>query len=485
MSSPARPGQLALVLHTHMPYVEGGAPWPPVPDSASVRNPEGFGTWPFGEEWLWEALASSYLPLLDVLGRAPVTLSLTPVLCDQLEAPGAIERCRRFLTEVRPESHLRDARALRSGGAEQQALEIERAAGDYAWAAERLRQLGTGLVAALGAHAAWTSSATHAVLPLLASDSGVALQVQTGIAAHRRRFGDWGGGFWLPECAFEPWLASLLEEAGVRAACVELTGLFGLGDRRHLWPLVTEEGPVLWPVDRETMALVWSDQGYPSDGAFRDYHRHTEYHHHVWANDGRPYDHARACAVARAQATDFVARVLERVADGGVCVCALDTELLGHWWYEGVTWFSAVLDEAQRQGLSLTTLDDAQGELVEAGGAAALTPAPRDLGAVSWGAGGDLRTWSGPQVADLAWEARTAELALLASGGRASDRALRELLALQSSDWAFLMTNALAGEYPRERAAAHASGLALALRGEGELAERLRNLAPELVGWEG
>ena len=68
-------GELAIVLHTHMPYVEG------------------FGTWPFGEEWLWEAVATSYLPLLDVLDRAPITLSLTPVLCDQLEAPGAIDRC--------------------------------------------------------------------------------------------------------------------------------------------------------------------------------------------------------------------------------------------------------------------------------------------------------------------------------------------------------------------------------------------------------
>ncbi len=52
MSEGAR-GDLALVLHTHMPYVEG------------------FGTWPFGEEWLWEAMATSYLPLLDVLDDAP------------------------------------------------------------------------------------------------------------------------------------------------------------------------------------------------------------------------------------------------------------------------------------------------------------------------------------------------------------------------------------------------------------------------------
>src|SRR5256714_5184534 len=101
-------GELAIVLHTHMPYVEGGAPWPPPDMSSFLRNPEGLGTWPFGEEWLWEAIATSYLPLLEMLDRAPLTLSLTPVLCDQLEAPGAIDRCLRFLTEVRPESHRRD-----------------------------------------------------------------------------------------------------------------------------------------------------------------------------------------------------------------------------------------------------------------------------------------------------------------------------------------------------------------------------------------
>jgi len=73
-------GELALVLHTHMPYVEG------------------FGTWPFGEEWLFEAMATSYLPVLDVLQTgAPITLSLTPVLCDQLQAPGVAERFAAFL----------------------------------------------------------------------------------------------------------------------------------------------------------------------------------------------------------------------------------------------------------------------------------------------------------------------------------------------------------------------------------------------------
>ena len=93
------PGELALVLHTHMPYVEG------------------FGTWPFGEEWLWEAMATSYLPLLDVLERddAEVTLSLTPVLCDQLEAPGIAERFLTFLRDVRAETHRRDIEGSREG----------------------------------------------------------------------------------------------------------------------------------------------------------------------------------------------------------------------------------------------------------------------------------------------------------------------------------------------------------------------------------
>jgi 1,4-alpha-glucan branching enzyme len=456
-----RRGELAIVLHTHMPYVEG------------------FGTWPFGEEWLWEAIAGSYLPLLDVLGRAPITLSLTPVLCDQLEAPGAIERCVQFLTEVRPESHRLDLDHFRESGQHQFTTELDRSAGEYAAAAERLRALGSGgLLTALGSHASWTSAATHAVLPMLASDTGIALQVQTGIASHRRRFGKWGGGFWLPECGHGPWLDEVLEEAGVRSACVELTDTFGLGDPRHLGPLATEAGPVLWPVDRQTMSLVWSEHGYPASAPYRDYHALTPRHHRVWRNDGGPYDHAAAAALAAEHATDFVARVRERVASGGVCVCALDTELLGHWWYEGVLWLGAVIDEAQRQELELTTLDDAL-ERHEP------EPAPDDLGVTSWGEGGDLRTWSAPAVADLAWAARSAELHALALGERPPDRALRELLALQSSDWAFLAARELAGDYPRERARGHSEALALALDPHAGVDPALRNLAPELAGWMG
>jgi 1,4-alpha-glucan branching enzyme len=459
------PGELALVLHTHMPYVEG------------------FGTWPFGEEWLWEAIATSYLPLLDALsapGGERVTLSLTPVLADQLEVPGALERCVRFLQTIRPESHRLDIEELTAGGHAQLAGELARSAAEYATRARRLEQViaGGGLLAALAPHVSWTSSATHAILPLLATDAGALLQVQTGVAAHRRRFGGWDGGFWLPECAYAPWLDELLEDAGVRATCVELTGVLGLADPRHLRPLVATDGPVLWPLDRAIIALVWGRDGYPSRVPYRDSHRLTTHRHHAWRNDGTPYDHGAAVAQARADAAEFVGHVRRRVAGGGVCVCALDTELLGHWWYEGVDWLGAVLEESQRQDLPLTTLDDAAHRHEP-------VPAPDDLGVSSWGDGGDLRTWSGPQVAALAWAARTAELRLAALDGRPSERALRELLALQSSDWAFLYTHATAGDYPAQRADGHRRALERALAGDADLAAEpaLRGLAPDLTGW--
>ena len=195
--------------------------------------------------------------------------------------------------EVRRRTHEEDASGLRAGGHEPLARELERSWGDYAGALERFAGRGGDLLGSFSPHAQWTSSATHAVLPLLATDAGVRLQVQTGVAAHRERFGgDWRGGFWLPECAYAPWLERTLEDAGASAVCVELTGRFGLGASEHLRPLESESGVVLVPIDRATISLVWSDGGYPASGAYRDYHHHTVHHHNPWSNDGGAYDHA-------------------------------------------------------------------------------------------------------------------------------------------------------------------------------------------------
>jgi 1,4-alpha-glucan branching enzyme len=468
-------GALAIVLHTHMPYVEG------------------FGTWPFGEEWLWEAIACCYLPLLDLLDRdVPLTLSLTPVLCDQLQAPRVAERFAAFVDEVRRHTHDEDIAGLRAGGHETLARELERAWGDYARALERLEERGGDLLGAFAPHVQWTSSATHAVLPLLATDAGARLQVKAGVDAHRARFGadSWRGGFWLPECAHAPWLEPALVAVGARATCAELTGRFGLGAREHLRPLVSDSGLVLAPIDRATMSLVWSDAGYPANGVYRDYHRHTVHHHNPWANDGGEYDHARASVLAREHACDFVARTIERLRDsgaglpgGGLAVCALDTELLGHWWYEGLTWLEAVVEECARQGLELVRLDDAL-ERHE--------PAPvqdeEAWGSSTWGENGDLSTWSGPAVAEMAFVTRAAELRVVAAsvrrhaargdGSNVGATAVRELLALQASDWAFMVSRGIAVPYARERFAGHRDAVERALSaGPPAAAEGLRNLA--------
>ena len=473
------PGELAIVLHAHMPYMEGGGEWP-VDPACYLREPAGFGTWPFGEELLFEAIASCYVPLLDVLDDHPgrVTLSPTPVLCDQLEHPGAIDRCLRFLSELRPLTHRLDAEELRTAGEPALADELERSGAEYAAAATSLRARHAapgGLLAALGRHTRWTSSATHAILPLLATGSGIDLQLATGVRSHRTRFGDWHGGLWLPECAYAPWLDPHLERAGVRSACVELTGMLGRGSPAHLRPLASAAGPTLWPIDRATIDLAWGAGGYPSRAAYRDYHRYTSHRHRVHRIDGAPYEHEVAAAQARGDAAEFVAAVGERIAGGGLCVFAVDAELLGHWWYEGIAWLRAVLEQADRRGLTLTTLDDALARHEP-------VPAPSVLGVWSWGEGGDLRTWSGPRSAAFAWRARTAELALAAAPtAPAGERALRELLALQASDWAFLHHFDLAGEYPEQRAQLHADALSAALRDPGTAAPGLRGLAPWLA----
>jgi 1,4-alpha-glucan branching enzyme len=443
---------------------------------------EGFGTWPFGEEWLWEAIATCYLPLLELLERgAPLTVSLTPVLCDQFEAPGVGERFARFVGETRAYTHAEDARGLRDGGHGTLACELERAWGDYERALESFERRGGDLLGAFAPHAQWTSSGTHAVLPLLASEAGLWMQAQSGIESHRARFGPgWRGGFWLPECAHAPYLDPTLADAGVHATCVELSSRLGVGAREHLRPLIGDSGVVLAPIDRATIALVWSDAGYPAHGHYRDYHRHTIHHHQPWANDGGAYNHERALALAREHAADFVSRTRERLRrdgeglpGGGLAVCALDTELLGHWWYEGLTWLGAVVEECARQELELVRLDDAL-ERHE--------PAPLEPGqmweASTWGQDGDLSTWSGPAVAEIAFTTRAKELDVLRAGHRAGKAAVRELLALQASDWAFMVSRGLAVPYARERFEGHRLGVEHALAAGADAdASALRNLA--------
>jgi 1,4-alpha-glucan branching enzyme len=470
-------GALALVLHSHMPYVEG------------------FGTWPFGEEWLWEAVGTVYVPLLEVLDGAPVTLGLTPVLCDQLEAlpREAGERMLGFLRGVRAEVHAEDAAGLERGGEPELAAEVRRAAEDYARAAQALEERSCSLLSAfrsLERVELWTSAATHSLLPLLATDAGLRLQLGTGIASHERRFGAFGGGFWLPECGYAPGLERDLADHGVRAFCVDQTALSGVGAHEHLEPVATGPGPIAVPIDWGTVELVWSDaSGYPVHGTYRDYHRRTTHDLKPWDNAGRPYRHAEALELAREHARDFVERATARLGAyaaergrPGLLCCALDTELLGHWWYEGPAWLRAVLEEAPVRGLELVTVSE---------GLERVAAVERPLAPSTWGTDKDLSTWDAPAVAEISFAARRAELRTVASAAAnrrephaALERAARELLALQASDWAFMATRALAADYPLERVRSHERdhGAALAaLAGEAEAPDPgVRNLAPDL-----
>jgi 1,4-alpha-glucan branching enzyme len=462
---PGTAGDLAIVLHSHMPYVEG------------------FGTYPFGEEWLLDAIIRSYLPVLDIAER--VTLTVTPVLADQLEAPGVAERVERF------------ARELRLGAAEADAADVDAdlrpaclaEAERYRSVTARLDELGGDLLAAFagpareGRVALMTSAATHAVLPLLATDSGRRLQVELGVCSHRRRF-DEPRGFWLPECAYEPGLERVLAEAGVELFCVDQSaheeGLAALE------PAATSAGPVAATIDWDAVSWLWSLDGYPADPRHADFHRKSLRGCRPWAIGGGAYDPEAAEGRAREQAAEFLDSVASRLeafaterGEPGLLTFAIDTELLGHWWWEGPAWLEEVIRLAPSRGVRMLTLPEAVAER---------RPAVRPLHHSTWGEGKDLRTWDSPPVADIAWAARRLELrtvgALAADGlaPSARERAVRELLALQASDWAFLDGRRQAGDYPFQRATAHARGVLDALDSGAPVPDaRMRSLAPDLT----
>jgi len=66
-------GYFAFVLHTHLPYVLA------------------HGRWPHGMDWLSEAAAETYLPLIRILNelvqegyKPKLTIDISPVLTEQL-----------------------------------------------------------------------------------------------------------------------------------------------------------------------------------------------------------------------------------------------------------------------------------------------------------------------------------------------------------------------------------------------------------------
>jgi 1,4-alpha-glucan branching enzyme len=455
-------GDLAIVLHSHMPYVEG------------------FGTYPFGEEWLFDAVIRSYLPVLEM--ARDLTMTVTPVLADQLEAPGVRERLRDFLVGWRigaAEADIPEVPAECRPACEAEltryrhALELlDEAGGDPLLPFQRASAEGRVALAA--------SSATHAVLPLLATREGLRLQLDAGVRSHRRRFG-WNGGLWLPECAYVPGLEWRLAEAGVKWFCVDQSA--HEEPLQALAPVRTPAGPMALPIDWEAIGWLWSLDGYPSDPAHAQFAGKSLRGVRLWKVGGGAYDPVAAEAVARRQAREFLAAAASRLRQyatehdrRGLLVFAIDTELLGHWWSEGPIWLRAVLEGAEAAGVRTVTVPQALAEH---------EPVERELAASTWGEGKDFATWDSPAVADLAWGARRMELRLLRalSAGLDSDaamRAARELLAAQASDWAFLDQRGQAGDYAYQRATDHARALLEVIDCGSVTDPRMRSLAPDL-----
>jgi 1,4-alpha-glucan branching enzyme len=456
-------GDLAIVLHSHMPYVEG------------------FGTYPFGEEWLFDAVIRSYLPVLEV--ARDLTMTVTPVLADQLEDRGASERLRDFLVDWRVGAAEADMPQVPAECRDACEAELSR----YRHALGLLDAAGGDPLGAFqeaageGRVALATSAATHAVLPLLATRAGLRLQLDAGIRAHRRRFG-WDGGFWLPECAFEPGMEHRLAEHGVRWFCVDQSA-HDQDSMAALTPIATGAGPTALPIDWEAIQWLWSLDGYPADPAHAQFAGKSLRGVRIWKVGGGAYDPAAAEAAARRQAGEFLVAVAARLRDfaaergrRGLLVFAIDTELLGHWWSEGASWLREVLTGAAAAGVRLLTVPQALAEH---------QPVERPLAASTWGEDKDLRTWDSPPVADLAWGSRRLELRVLRAlsrglSGPAALRAARELLAVQASDWAFLDRRGQAGDYPFRRVTEHAEALLEAIDSAASSDPSMRALAPDL-----
>ncbi len=388
------------------------------------------------------------------------------------------------------------------------------------------------------------SAATHGFLPLLARDESIRFQLALGVTEHRRLFGRAPRGCWLPECAYrprgpwDPWpgaprsplrrgIDEHLADAGFRyffvdahlAAAGTPLGLYGslvtgpdagadgtalAGTRRSPYRAygVLSAGRAriaAYVRDPRASSQVWSrHEGYPGDPWYLEFHkmrwpgglklwRVTGGNVDLGAKDR--YQPAEAGARVRSHADHF-AGLLDTITAGesrnadGVIVAPFDTELFGHWWFEGPDFLGAAYRALAGDR-----------RVRPATGSAHLEAHPPTTGirmpAGSWGANGDFSMWLGDRTAwtwlrlwpleEAFWDAAPAALADPAAH-RVLAQAARSLLLAQSSDWQFIISTGAVVDYAERRFNGHCDDLAsllpaLADRSPARLAE-----AEALVG---
>lgn len=523
-------GSFVLLLHTHLPYV--------------IRH----GKWPHGAEWLFEAAAECYIPLLnecfDLRGEGidpRITFSFSPVLLEQLgdeEFPALFEE---YLQE-RITAAERDVRYFRERPEEHALIPVARYWME--WYRERLadftERYDRDLIGALrdlrdaGAIAVQTCGATHGYFPLLGYDESLHAQVQIAVDAHWRHFRYRPRGIWMPECAYRPggWkrapvpsddfpegfhlgVEQAIAAGGMDYTVVDahtvragepvnwyLSRFLGhdvsdpesdparrvpLSDPRSVYEtykIHSEVDPAYGSVsvfvrDVETALRVWSGTGgYPGHADYLEFHKkHHNSGHRYWRVTGRKtelgekgwYDPSRIDELVREQAAEFV-RLMEtqleayRTLTGrrGVICLPFDTELFGHWWFEGPRFLGQVLRGISRSHILQSRTAPEERETRGAGLSVTIPES-------SWGEQGDHRVWLNEETAwtwPMIYEGERVFLELLRSRNPADpmeERILkqmgRELLLLQASDWQFLMTTGTAHDYAVERFRDHHQGL--------------------------
>ncbi len=495
--SPRIIGELGLVLHAHLPF---------------VRHPE--HPYHLEENWLYEAITSTYLPLIEILrelhsaGRAiRLTLSLSPPLCTMLRDPLLGRRYRAYLERL---LRLGEEEVARTAGEPTQ----NRLGRYYLERYTRLRALyqqidgdPLGVFAALqdaGQLDIITTCATHGYLPVIREPVARRAQIAVAVRAYRGWFGRYPRGLWLPECGYVDGIDQVLADHDLRYFFMDAHGLTYARPRPPLGlhaPIFTPTGVAAFARDLESSRQVWSaTEGYPADGLYRDFYRdigfdrpleliapyihpdgirvHTGYKYHritgprVDLAAKEFYDPDAARARAHEHARDFVHKrrqqllwLSQRMDRRPIVISPYDAELFGHWWYEGPEFLRAVLELLSKPDSDLR-LNTASGYLSDFPVNAVCEPAPS-----SWGEGGYSAVWldssndwiyrhvhrAETQMRELAERYSEKGVAIDGSLRRMLNQMARELLLAQSSDWAFIMKSGTAVQYAVERVKGHLS----------------------------
>jgi 1,4-alpha-glucan branching enzyme len=469
-------GYFSMVLHTHMPYVR--------------KN----GAWPVGEDWLYQAMSETYLPLLGMLAqlggeglRDCLSLTLTPVLAEQLADPYVKDRFASYLETTREHAG-GDVQDFTYFSDQARKWLAEAYRDEYARKLAAFTAIDGDILAAMASFEAdgliemLGCSATHAFLPGLGDWRAVRAQVVLGLESHRRHLGSNPRGFWIPECAYRERLEDLLESEGVEYVLVDPTSLGGRPSTRAY--RVADSGLSAIARSESAHRNVWDEAaGYPTDGRYMD---STKYYDgsglHYWKVTGpgvsieekEVYELVPAMARALDHARYFFDDVAAELAgspagtEPPLVLASYDTELFGHGWREGVYWLEITLRSLACSETVMPVLPSRYLEMYPAAESVELLE-------TTWGTDRDHSTWLNPRTQWMWEEIGSAQRELYelldgpfgegAGRERALKQAAREVLLLESSDWPYMVAKGRAGDYAIERFRAHRQRFGVIARG--------------------